>query len=211
MSKKRKDSIPWAVPAAWGAGYAHSTGILERDTRCPHCEKIVPRGWLLEWEADGCYHCPPRFAAARVIEADREEQPLHGAEFTQVAPGMHEDYYANGTPVSSTGVEYAREVVKALEGLDAKERKGIPMATGLLDYFPLALAEVARCSKVGNDQHQPGEPLRWDRSKSGDEDDALMRHFMQRDSIDSDGVPHRAKVAWRALAGLQKWLEDAEL
>ena len=36
---------------------------------------------------------------------------------------------------------------------DAKERKNLPIASGVLDYFPKALAEVARVSKVGNDQH----------------------------------------------------------
>jgi len=44
---------------------------------------------------------------------------------------------------------------------NAIERKGIPITTGVLDYFPLALMEVARCSKAGNDQHNPGKPLHW--------------------------------------------------
>lgn len=92
---------------------------------------------------------------------------------------------------------------------DAAKRKAIPLATGLLDYFPLALAAVAHCSKVGNDQHNPGNPLHWDRSKSGDESDALIRHFMERGTVDSDGIRHSAKVAWRALALLQKEIERA--
>ncbi len=90
---------------------------------------------------------------------------------------------------------------------DAKERKGIPIASGFLDYFPDAIAEVARLSRIGNDQHNPGKPLQWDRSKSGDESDAMMRHFMERGTIDSDGVPHSVKVLWRAAAFAQKELE----
>lgn len=90
---------------------------------------------------------------------------------------------------------------------DAASRKGLPIATGVLDYFPLALAEVAKCSQKGNDQHNPGEPLHWDRSKSGDEADALIRHFIERGEMDTDGIRHSAKVAWRALAMLQKELE----
>lgn len=90
---------------------------------------------------------------------------------------------------------------------EAKARKSIPLATGLLDYFPSALVAVAALSAKGNDQHNPGTPLHWDRTKSVDEDDALIRHFMQRGTTDSDGVKHRTKVAWRALAGLQKELE----
>ena len=95
---------------------------------------------------------------------------------------------------------------------DAKERKALPIATGVLDYFPMALAEVARVSKIGNDQHNgPGTPLRWDKSKSSDEADALIRHFLQRGTEDTDGTLHSAKVAWRALALLERELTQATL
>jgi hypothetical protein len=56
---------------------------------------------------------------------------------------------------------------------------------------------------VANDQHNPGEPLHWAREKSTDHDDCLLRHFLERGTVDSDGISHRAKVAWRALAALQ--------
>jgi hypothetical protein len=92
---------------------------------------------------------------------------------------------------------------------DAAARKDVPIATGFIDYFPDAIAAVAALSKKGNDQHNPGKPLHWDRSKSGDESDALMRHFLERGTIDTDGVRHSAKVAWRALAMLQKEIEQA--
>ena len=91
---------------------------------------------------------------------------------------------------------------------NAQERKDLPIATGFIDYFPLAIIAVAELSRIGNDQHNPGKPLHWDRSKSGDESDALMRHFLQRGAVDTDGVRHSTKVAWRALALLQKELED---
>ena len=93
--------------------------------------------------------------------------------------------------------------------LDSQARKGVPLATGCVDYFPDALAAVAELSRIGNEQHNPGKPLFWDRSKSGDEADALMRHFLERGTFDIDGVRHSAKVAWRALALLQKELEVA--
>ena len=92
---------------------------------------------------------------------------------------------------------------------DAAARKAVPLASGCLDYFPDALAAVAVLSQKGNDQHNPGQPLHWDRDKSGDEGDALMRHFLERGTIDTDGIRHSAKVAWRALALLQKELEAA--
>jgi hypothetical protein len=90
---------------------------------------------------------------------------------------------------------------------DPKARTGVPIATGALDYFPAAIAAVAECSKKGNDQHNPGKPLHWDRSKSQDESDALIRHFLERGAVDTDGIRHSAKVAWRALALLQKEIE----
>lgn len=93
---------------------------------------------------------------------------------------------------------------------DYAARKALPIATGVLDYFPDALAEVARCSKAGNDQHNPGEPLHWDKSKSADEADALIRHFLERGTYDTDGLRHSAKVAWRALALLQREIEAEE-
>jgi hypothetical protein len=83
----------------------------------------------------------------------------------------------------------------------------LPLATGCLDYFPDALLAVADCSRKGNDQHNPGLPLHWDRSKSTDEADALLRHLVDRGKVDSDGIRHSAKVAWRALAMLQKEIE----
>lgn len=92
---------------------------------------------------------------------------------------------------------------------DAKERKNVPIASGVLDYFPSALVEIAKVSKVGNDQHNPGQPLHWARGKSTDQDDTIIRHFLERGKIDSDGLRHSAKLAWRALALLQLEMEAA--
>lgn len=90
---------------------------------------------------------------------------------------------------------------------DSDERKQQPIATGVLDYFPDALAEVARLSKIGNDKHNPGEPLHWSRGKSDDHADCILRHMIDRGTVDADGVLHDAKVAWRALAMLQLAIE----
>ena len=95
----------------------------------------------------------------------------------------------------------------------AQERKDTPVFSGVLKYFPDALKEVSKCSKAGNDQHNPNKPLFWDRSKSGDELDALTRHLIDHsvNPVDTDGVLHLAKVAWRSLAALQKHLEGQEI
>ena len=88
------------------------------------------------------------------------------------------------------------------------ERKTYPVATGVLDYFPDALMAIAQVSKAGNDQHNLGQHLHWDRAKSTDEADALIRHFLERGTLDTDGMRHSAKMAWRALALLQKEIEN---
>tara|TARA_R100001463_G_scaffold38673_5_gene82952 strand:- start:1353 stop:1631 length:279 start_codon:yes stop_codon:yes gene_type:complete len=85
---------------------------------------------------------------------------------------------------------------------NAEERKAIPIYTGFVKYFPDAMAAVAKISLKGGIQHgQTPETLHWDRSKSGDELDAMMRHV-----IDEDW----AQVAWRAMANLQKQIEEEQ-
>ena len=91
--------------------------------------------------------------------------------------------------------------------LEAKERKDTPVFSGVLKYFPDAIKEISRVSLAGNNQHHPGKPLHWDRNKSTDELDALSRHLIDAGKLDTDGIRHSAKVAWRALANLQKELE----
>ncbi len=92
---------------------------------------------------------------------------------------------------------------------DSTERKNYPMVTGLLDYFPDALAAVAELSKYGNDKHNPGEPLHWARGKSMDHADCIVRHLVERGRKDPEGNLHSAQIAWRALALLQEELELA--
>lgn len=95
------------------------------------------------------------------------------------------------------------------KGIDkAAERKATPVFNGVLKYFPNAIKEVAKASRIGNEQHHPGTPLHWDMDKSKDEYDALVRHLIDHtvDPMDDDGVLHLAKVAWRALAGLERYM-----
>lgn len=103
---------------------------------------------------------------------------------------------------------YDEEDFYHYEAMQKQERKQMPVFSGVLKYFPDAIREVAKTSWIGNQQHHPNKPLHWDRSKSGDELDALTRHLMEAGEIDTDGIRHSAKVCWRALANLQKELEE---
>lgn len=103
---------------------------------------------------------------------------------------------------------------RLLDALTSDERKQYPITTGFNDYFTDAVAEVARVSFLGNEKHNPGQPLHWSRGKSADHADCIARHLTQRGTIDvimiagkEYFVRHSAALAWRALALLQEELE----
>jgi len=181
-------------------------GLSEEDAmKC--CEDLACYGtYVVRLGPTGPHHVPLKdytvsitpvapMTATEVLERQRERGP-------DLSPSLE--------PLIDNLTAYARGVEDTLKDRigDGKKRKATPLATGVIDYFPDALLAVAELSRIGNDQHNPGQPLHWDRSKSGDESDALMRHFVDRGTIDvHDGVRHSAKVAWRALALLQKEIE----
>lgn len=93
--------------------------------------------------------------------------------------------------------------------LDSQERKSIPLAQGLLDYFPDALAAVAMVSYDGSAKHNGDGTLYWTRSISNDHADCVARHLLDRGGFDGKHR-HSAMLAWRALALLQEEIEQAE-
>ncbi len=52
--------------------------------------------------------------------------------------------------------------------------------------------------------------MHWDRSKSTDHRNKIMRHLVDTGKLDDKGQRHSTMVAWRALALLQSELELAE-
>jgi hypothetical protein len=100
---------------------------------------------------------------------------------------------------------------------DHAARKAIPITSGCLDYFPAALAAVAELSRIGNEQHNKGEPMHHARGKSNDHADCIVRHLLDRGhayEVVINGVKHKVRhsvaVAWRALALAQEELEREE-
>lgn len=114
---------------------------------------------------------------------------------------------ATTTPAPAEKKEPARPPGVLFEGATSAERKEVPMAEGLLDYFPDACAYVAFVSKKGNDQHNPGQPMHWAREKSGDHANCILRHLKDRGKFDEKGILHDGNLAWRAMANLQETLE----
>lgn len=111
-------------------------------------------------------------------------------------------------------------MVKLTLPTDSNERKDIPLLSGCMNYFPAALAGVARISKAGNGKHNPGQPLHHARGKSMDHGDCIIRHTMdledlkaawmreprvdQGKEIQTAILDEARQRAWRALADLQE-------
>lgn len=94
---------------------------------------------------------------------------------------------------------------------DDQSRKKLPLWSGVLMYFPDALLAVSEVSRIGNDQHNPGQPLHWERGKSTDQMNTAVRHMVDHGTgkrYDKDGARHLAKAAWRILAELQLDIEN---
>jgi len=105
---------------------------------------------------------------------------------------------------------------------DSEARKNYPIYSGVLKYFPAALAGVAKHSKAGNDKHNPGQMLHHSRGKSSDHGDCIVRHLV--DLSDMLAAAERGKVltgaeegaifdevnalCWRALALSQELHEQ---
>ena len=95
---------------------------------------------------------------------------------------------------------------------DPAVRKRIPVASGFFKYFPNAIKCVSIVSRVGNDQHNPGQPLHWAKEKSRDEEDAGARHTLDALSgeptdpalAELEELGHLAQRAWRAMAALER-------
>lgn len=127
-----------------------------------------------------------------------------------VEAGKHPLIKVDTTPTHLKNVRLTDEPM--ILPADSATRKNIPIGSGVLDYFPRAMAAIAMLSKAGNDQHNPGQPLHWSKDKSTDHPDCIIRHYIDRGKIDPvSGMLHDVGMAWRALANLECVLEKKEL
>lgn len=68
---------------------------------------------------------------------------------------------------------------------DSTQRKLIPLSRGLLEYFPAALAGVAKLSLESNEKHNPGLQMHHAREKSDDHADCILRHLVDLNDVES--------------------------
>jgi hypothetical protein len=160
------------------------------------------------------YYSNGRAGMAYVLRADGG--PLYpfgyeGGGYTTEVYVTPEEFRGGyeGEPIFLRNVSSVAEPASSLPEDDAA-RNELPMFDGLLAYFPNALAAVAQVSKIGNDQHNPGEQMHWARGKSTDHLNKIVRHTVDAGKKDARGVRHSARLAWRALALLQEELEREE-
>ena len=90
---------------------------------------------------------------------------------------------------------------------DPNVRQQYPLYDGLFAYFPAALCEVARWSKVGGSKWND-DKLRWVREASTDHENKILRHLLDARQKDSQGFYEAVALAWRALALCQTILEE---
>ncbi len=147
----------------------------------------------------------------KVEVVEDESQFMKILEQLPSYPPQAFEYPPGDWPFPPTADMIRERIVEPVDIFEAG-RKAIPLASGVLDYFPAALVEVSKVSVAGNEKHNPGQPLHHARGKSSDHADALLRHLVDRGKIDTEtGMRHSAEVAWRGLALLQQELEDEGL
>lgn len=198
--------------------FCKEAGTLEKSDLSPHAvvsDYKIPDAYSPSRRSNdalgSCYCAPGRCDGEHAVK-------FYGVKCRGVIPvkpdpetlkNMQNVYNKSVSEMLAEMVVAKRNASKTTLPTDASARKDVPIVRGVLDYFPAAIAEVARVSKKGNDQHNPGEEMHHARGKSSDHADCLVRHLMERGTLDTDGLRHTAKVAWRALALLQLELEAA--
>lgn len=105
---------------------------------------------------------------------------------------------------NGNGMDRVPDTERIVHNAARSDRKAIPLASGCVDYFPDALKLVAQLSRIGNDKHNPGQPMHWAQDKSNDHADCMLRHQTDVGTTDPEsGLDHAVAVVWRALAQLQ--------
>ena len=144
-------------------------------------------------------------------------QAIHQAFIWTESPEGYDFWNGISFELTNGTYHFTEEESKGREtGLpvESEERKTYPIYSGLIAYFADALAAVANLSYKGNQQHHPDKPLHWDKSKSTDSRDALVRHIIDMEKANKDGdyekeLEEAKRVAWRGLENLQRLIEGS--
>lgn len=134
-----------------------------------------------------------------------------GDELTVI---KYEENNENRAVCVGNGNESVWASIDDVEIIDADlSRKETPVYSGFMKYFPKAIREVSRVSYNATQQHHPTKEMHWDKGKSKDHLDSMIRHLLDvtdNNTEDGDKKEALAKVAWRAMAELEIYLESNE-
>jgi hypothetical protein len=110
----------------------------------------------------------------------------------------------------ASGWDILRAAWKAGHNLptNSADRKLFPVRSGVIEYTPAALVALALGSKIGNDKHNPGQPLQHSRAKSSDHGDCEARHMIDVGDPALDTLEELTWKAWRANMELQLYAES---
>lgn len=204
---KYVDCCPPTCPNAKCRG----TGSCMEDLPVVEAPSLAPQPFVT-MEKHCLVHCGDRCDCQVGEPVDSPNSFFHGEAYftdgenpafpTLMMPNDNGGY----TPVTVRGSLAPNTPRTRVIDADSAVRKTYPMAAGLLDYFPDALAEVSKISYLGNQKHNPGEPMHHARGKSMDHADCIIRHLIGRGGFDGE-LRESAALAWRALALLQEELE----
>lgn len=147
------------------------------------------------------------------FEYDRVEIHIGGVRFQGSLEGEWKNEHVivgpDGEQVSLPAGEPPVAGWRMYHADTSKRRKEQPVFTGFVQYFPAAMALVAELSRLGNEKHNPGQPLHHARGKSMDHGDCIVRHQATYTDIDKETeMVHAVAVAWRAMAQLQELAES---
>ncbi len=182
---------------------------MSGNRRCkgPDCKVRIPSDYKL------CTKCEFRLASQAVME-EHADTFKKLAEFEQLEKGPNMTLPLTHQPGDFIPAENFFKGPRIMTlPTDSAERKEYPLLDGCLRYFPAALAGVSRTSKLGNDKHNPGQPLHHARGKSMDHGNCILRHLIdvqdllvqnERSILTPTGVAalldEASSLAWRALA-----------
>lgn len=186
----------------------------------PIRQEAIDAAFTADEQGDECQcdHCRVNRASVLSEETVRDRLEKHMRAFDAETCSGREIYGRSPAIVALEAIKDGMaeayhgardsEIREWLEkNLTSEMRKNLPVWAGVMNYFPLALLYVALISKVGNDKHNPGEPLHWSKHKSSDHEDCVARHLLSLGEVDKDGVLHAGYAAWRMLAALNTRLE----
>ena len=115
---------------------------------------------------------------------------------TEIPPTRHQHTPEEFQAKAKAFMRQASEESKVFPEAD-EERAKYKVATFICEFFPHAIAELARFSYEMQAKHCPGQPMCWAKDKSIGDGNQLIRHLMDKEYTN---------VAWRGLELLERQL-----